>query len=206
MTPGGGREDTLTPFSDRTLVIGVCEIIDLSVYSIKRAQTLYTGSLYIQRILSEAVVSNKGKEKKFLGVTRLPEAKKWWRQNERYRVGRTETYGVGDSKVDCSARTQLLNCWSLSLYAWQPLFEQVNVLHRSSNLGKADGRCESNLRVTSSMSSIDLGVGTPDHTTTIQTPNFSQSSASSSDLITSTSRDPRYKKWFEATNLSSKCQ
>jgi len=43
MMPGGGGDDTLTPFSDRTLVIGVFETTDLSVHSIKHAQTLYTG-------------------------------------------------------------------------------------------------------------------------------------------------------------------
>jgi len=57
---------------------------------------------------------------------------------------------------------------------------------------------------------LDFGLldsGKNDHMTTIQTPNFSQSSAPLSNPITSMLRDSRHRINVEATtNFSSKCQ
>lgn len=90
----------------------------------------------------------------------------------------------GHFEGDLSARALSQIRWSIFRFGFQTLFS----LYEFSNIRRADGRCESNSSVILSTSSVDLGVGPPRHITAIQTSRVSQSPASSSAFITSTSR------------------
>lgn len=113
--------------------------------------------------------------------------KKGQNQNGEGREGRIETYReYRGSKGNLPTRA-----WAQTSSSSMCTFSGRPLSHSFSNLGRADGRDEINLRVAFPKASINSGSGLAEcrnfHITAIQTSSFSQSLAFSSDLIMSTS-------------------
>ena len=142
------------------------------------SRTTVSGSVVTQNLAQKvsSPVKERGTSNR-LGVSCL---KKKQLASERKEPGQHKQGAYKDTEDDCSARAWLHICRS-----WSPRMH-LSCLHRNSNFWRADGRRRSKLKVTglrSPVGTLDSSLR-DDQMTSIHTSNFSQSSASSSDLKT----------------------